>query len=152
MTESMASMADPQTGKRAASDEAYVVELCEQILGQKAVRQARFAWLLGDPNSLGRRARLPVDACWPHLHLVVGYRERQHTDGVPFFDRRHTVSGVGRREQRRRYDELREELPPAHGVRLVVVPVAALSHDGRGRLLRDADADRRVLRGLLAVE
>lgn len=40
---------------RADSDESYVIDLCE-VLGERARRQHRFDWLLGDPGSAGARA------------------------------------------------------------------------------------------------
>lgn len=49
-------------GSRADSDEAYVLSLCDMILGVEGLRQHRFDWLLGDPSSSGRCVRLPVDA------------------------------------------------------------------------------------------
>ncbi|MEV0905093.1 hypothetical protein [Streptomyces hokutonensis] len=55
------------------SDEAYVLDLCDQLLGEPGLRQHRFDWLLGDPGSNGQRRRLPVDAYWPGQHLVVEY-------------------------------------------------------------------------------
>ncbi|MCX5275035.1 hypothetical protein [Streptomyces virginiae] len=87
---------------RDGSDEAYVVGLCERILGENALPQHRFDWLLGDPGSGGRRVQLPVDAFWPGHQLVVEYRELQHDQPMPHFDKpnRLTVSGVHRGEQR----------------------------------------------------
>ena len=35
---------------RAESDEAYVLDLCDAILGEPASRQHRFDWLVGDPG------------------------------------------------------------------------------------------------------
>jgi hypothetical protein len=94
-------------GPRAASDEAYVLSLCDEILGERGQRQHRFVWLRGDPGATGRRASLPVDAFYPSHALVVEYHERQHDAAVGLFDRRQMVSGVSRGEQRRRYDERR---------------------------------------------
>ena len=37
-------------GKRADSDESYILNLCDEILGVKAVRQKRFDFLRGDPR------------------------------------------------------------------------------------------------------
>ncbi len=135
---------------RSTSDEAYVIDLCDEVLGMPASRQHRFTWLLGDPATSGRRAELPVDAYYPALALVVEYRERQHYEPTPFFDRRQTISGVGRGEQRRRYDARRELEVPQHGIRLVVIPMSALRCDSRGRLVRDLAADRSAIRELLA--
>ncbi|WP_238995123.1 hypothetical protein [Gordonia sp. JH63] len=35
---------------RRASDELYVLDLCDEILGVPEIRQARFDWLRGDPS------------------------------------------------------------------------------------------------------
>ena len=93
--------------------------VCDEILGRRALRQHRFSWLLGDPGKSGARARLPVDAYYPDKRVVIEYRERQHYEATPFFDRRETVSGVGRGEQRRRYDDLRERELPLHDIQLI---------------------------------
>lgn len=132
-------------------DESYVVDLCDELLKRKALRQHRFDWLLGDPGSTGARAKLPVDAYYPDLGLVVEYRERQHDEPTPFFDKVHrlTVSGVHRGVQRRLYDERRERKLPAHGLRLVVIKPADLHADRQGRLLRDRAHDVAQVRRLL---
>jgi hypothetical protein len=136
---------------RATSDEAYVIDLLDDLVEQKAQRQHRFDWLLGDPGRGARRAQLPVDAFWPDLRLVVEYRERQHDEATPFFDKPAvmTVSGVHRGEQRRRYDARRDELIPAQGLRLLVVTADQLASNARGRLKRESQADRDVLVALL---
>ncbi len=68
-----------------------------------------------------------------------------------FFDKpeKLTVSGVDRREQRRRYDERRRTEIPAHGLRLVIVRWSNLDADARGRLRRNQAADRESVAGLL---
>lgn len=136
---------------RADSDEAYVVALCDEVLGEKSTTQHRFEWLLGDPGANGRRVRLPVDAYWPGHRLVVEYRERQHDEPVAHFDKpdRLTVSGVHRGEQRALYDARREAEIPAHGLRLVIIRPADLDADVRGRLRRNRDADMPVIRRVL---
>lgn len=136
---------DRQTGKRQDSDEAYVIDLCDRILGQSALRQHRFPFLLGDGGT-----PLPVDAYYPGLSLVVEYRERQHTEAVKLFDRRMTVSGVHRGEQRRLYDQRRRDVLPKHGITVLEVDFFDLAH-GRGkRLMRDQASDRKFLEATLA--
>lgn len=134
------------------SAEAYVVDLCDQILGETALTQHMFDWLLGDPGMSGRRAKLPVDAYWPGHRLVVEYRELQHDQPMPHFDKpdKLTVSGVHRGEQRALYDARRDTEIPAHGLRLIVIRPADLDADGRGRLRRNREADLAVLRKILA--
>lgn len=139
----------PRAKDRTLSDEAYVIGLCDAVLDEQARRQHRFPWLLGDPSVHGARANLPVDAYYERHRLVVEYRERQHFEATPFFDRRETVSGIGRGEQRRLYDRRREEEIPKHGLRLLVIRVDQLRADGRGRLLRDERRDRAVLEAML---
>lgn len=136
---------------RADSDESYVIDLCDEVLSERARRQHRFDWLLGDPSSAGARAALPVDAYYPGNRLVVEYRERQHDEPLAHFDKPDvlTVSGVHRGEQRRTYDRRRDELIPSHGLRLVVVRSGDLASNKRGRLTRDRTGDLATLRAML---
>lgn len=62
---------------RSAGDESYVIDLCDEVLKLKALRQHRFDFLTGDSG-----AKLPVDAYYPSLNLVVEFKERQHTEEV----------------------------------------------------------------------
>jgi hypothetical protein len=139
------------SGSRVGSDEDYVLDLLDELLGTQASRQHRFDWLLGDPGQTGRRVRLPVDGYWPSRALIVEYRERQHDEPVSHFDKpdRLTVSGIHRGEQRRLYDERRDTLVPEHGLTLLVIKPADLDADPRGRLRRNRELDFDVLRKLL---
>jgi hypothetical protein len=130
-------------------DEVYVIDLCDELFGLKASRQHRFDWLLGDPGRDGRRTKLPVDAYYEPLGLVAEYRESQHDEPTPFFDKpdRLTVSGVHRGDQRRIYDHRRETDIPAHGLRLWIITPTDLAADPRGRLThRNHARDLELLR------
>lgn len=122
-------------------DEDYILDLCDQLLKKVASRQHRFDFLKGDSGH-----RLPVDAYYEDLNLVIEYRERQHTEDVRFFNRRQTVSGVDRGEQRRIYDERRRQVLPAHGITLVELDYSDFDHDSSKRLLRRTTADLAVLK------
>ena len=125
------------------------LNLCDEVLGAAGLRQARFDWLRGDVSpSSGRSARLPVDGYWPAMELVVEFQEKQHTESVPIFDRRATVSGIPRGEQRRLYDQRKAELIPAHRVRLVVIHKSEFEVR-RDRIVRDHDRDVAVVRSRL---
>ncbi|OLT79692.1 hypothetical protein BKG58_19885 [Mycobacteroides abscessus subsp. abscessus] len=135
---------------RADSDEHYVLGLCDEVLGVPGIRQARFDWLRGDPSpTRSRGSMLPVDGYWPDLQLVVEFQEEQHSQPSPFFDRRHTVSGVGRGEQRRLYDQRKRTLIPEHGLKLVVIEKSAFTLKSR-RIDRDRGRDLAVVRQHLA--
>lgn len=122
-------------------DEAYILDLCDEILGQICSRQHRFPFLIGDSSR-----SLPVDGYYADLDLVIEYRERQHTESVPFFDKKQTASGVSRGEQRRIYDQRRRDVLPQHGIRLVELNVSEFTHDSRKRLTRDRDNDSSRIR------
>lgn len=127
-------------------DETYVIDLCDEVLGRKALRQHRFPFLLGDSGT-----SLPVDAYYEDLNLVVEYCERQHTEAVPFFDRRLTVSGVGRGEQRRIYDERRREILPKYGIHLISISYSDFEYDSRKRIVREHQRDIQIIKKKLGV-
>lgn len=131
-----------KTKGRSGSDEYYIIGLCNEALGMKAEQQYKFPFLLGDSG----RA-LPVDAYYHELDLVIEYYERQHTEDVKFFNRRMTVSGVSRGEQRKIYDERRKTELPKHGIKFVVI---SYTDFGTSKTLkREHDADLAVVKRLL---
>lgn len=129
----------------------YVLDLCDEVLAVPGSREHSFDWLRGDPSrGKTQGMRLRVDSWWPTLNLVVEVNESQHDEASPFFDRRQTVSGVGRGEQRRIYDQRRATLIPQHGIRLIVIRPSQLSIGPKGSRKPDRAADLAVLRELLA--
>ena len=125
-------------------DQTYVVDLCDEVLGRKALREHRFDFLRSDTT----RRMLPVDAYYPELKLVVEYHERQHTESVSFFNR--TVAGGGSRdEQRRHYDDLRRRLLPENGLNLEILSYDEFEHSKSKRLRRNP-SDRTVIEKRLA--
>jgi hypothetical protein len=106
------------------SDEKYVIDLWDEVLGKKALRQHRFDFLRGGSRTAKPGRLLPVDPFYCELSLVVEYRERQHGEPVAIMDRRDTVSGCKRGEQRRIYDDRRRTELKSHGVRLLELTTA----------------------------
>ena len=127
---------------RKDSDEYYVIDLCDEVLSMKALRQHRFPFLLGDS---GRP--LPVDSYYESLSLVVEYCESQHTEAVPFFDKKETVSGVSRGVQRRIYDERRDTILPQHGIRVVRIHYSDFGTSKK--LRRNKEHDKAVVSSIL---
>jgi hypothetical protein len=129
------------------SDEKYIIDLCDRLLGVNALRQYRgFSFLKGDSG-----APLPVDAYYPTLRLVIEYHERQHSEPVAIMDRRHTVSGCSRREQRRLYDERRCKLLPLNGITLIILDYTMFDPNSRKRLNRNPAADEARIRSKLGI-
>ena len=123
------------------SDECYIIDLCDEVLKQSALKQHRFDFLRGDSGS-----KLPVDAYYPSLNLVIEFREKQHTEEVKFFDKRQTVSGVGRGEQRKLYDQRRREVLPQHGIKLIEFDYSDFEYTRSKKLVRNKVEDLKVIK------
>jgi len=133
-----------------ASDEKYILDICDRLLGMTASRQHRFDFLVGLPSlKTGKVARLPVDAFYPAKRLVIEYHERQHSEEVAFFNKRTTACGLGRGDQRKLYDEFRLNLLPANGFQLLILKYNCFDVDANGRIRRGKDEEFR-LRSALA--
>lgn len=133
-----------KTTKQKISDEAYIINLCDKVLGLKGVRQHRFDFLRGDTG-----VKLPVDCFYPSLNLAIEYYERQHSETVKFFDKRITASGITRGEQRKRYDQLRKTELPKNGVNLIIFDYSEFQHTSNKRLIRNKEEDIKIIENKL---
>ena len=131
-----------------ARDESYIIDLCDEVLGHTASRQHRFSFLVGHAGT-----RLPVDAYYADLNLVIEYRERQHDEAIRFFDKpdQLTCSGVHRGKQRELYDQLRREVLPEHGIKLVEISIGSFEQTKQKRLRRNRPKDEMVVRRNLGI-
>jgi putative NADPH-quinone reductase len=93
--------------------------------------------------------RLPVDAYYPSLRLVLEYHERQHKTSPPFQGRKVAVSGTTG-EQRWNYDQLRRDLFPKHGIKLVEISYSEFACRRDKRLQRNVAEDIEILRRRLS--
>jgi len=134
-----------KTNKK-ANDEIYVLDLCDEVLGEKGMRQHHFEFLRGDAGT-----KLPVDIFYPSISLVVEYRETQHTNAVKHFDKPDvmTVSGVHRGEQREIYDQRRRDVLPQNGIRLIEISYFDFQYDKRNRIVRNKEKDINIVKGIL---
>lgn len=135
-------------GKRADSDEAYVITLCDEILGIEGSRQHKFEFLRGDKGKNNRSVKLPVDVYYEVHNLVIEYQEKQHDEPAPFFDKpnQKTVSGINRGEQRKLYDQRRRDVLPRHGIDLIEISYRDFKYDSRKKIIRDIENDIEVIR------
>jgi len=137
---------------RISSDEYYVVNLCDELLQERASRQHKFGFLLGDYHKDGKtRSALPVDAYYQGHNLVIEFVERQHTEPVELSDRpnRRTISGVSRLEQRKIYDQRKRKGLKTKDINLLEIQYASFKCNSEKRLIRDQEKDMNVLRVLL---
>jgi hypothetical protein len=131
------------------TDEQYVIDLCDSILGLRAVRHAKFEFLRGDPGENGRCRKLPVDAHYVELKIVIEFQEKQQFESVLIMDRRPTCSGCDRGQQRKIYDQRRRDVLPRQGICLIELPYYIFPYDPNKRLRRISDADELVIRNQL---
>lgn len=129
-----------KTATAKQSDEAYIIDLCDEVLKIKGSRQHRFGFLRGDSDT-----KLPVDVYYQSLNLVIEYYERQHSEAVPHFDKRMTVSGISRGEQRKLYDERRRNELPKNGIDLIIFDYTEFQHTSGKRLLRQKSKDLDII-------
>ena len=136
-----------KTLKNKKKNEDYVIDLCDKILGSTSSRQHKFEFLIGDPDKNGKCRKLPVDAYYEKLNLVVEYREKQHSERVPFFDKpdKMTVSGVSRDQQRKIYDERRRKILPKHNIKLVEISYSDFEYYTRKHIIRNTN-DEAIVR------
>lgn len=140
-----------KTNTRKASDEHYVLDLCDKVINKTGLRQHRFDFLLGDANAKGVCAKLPVDIYYPELNLVIEYKEQQHTKANTHFDKPNmiTVSGVHRGEQRRIYDQRRLEVLPQNGIQVIEISYSDFEFDRKDKIVRDWENDLERVRKFL---
>ena len=133
-------------------DENYIIDLCDELLGINSIREHRFNFLIADSRKGRKPVKLPVDAYYQQLNLVIEYHEKQHTEETPFFDKKNklTVSGVDRGEQRRLYDQRRREILPKHNIELLELSYFDFVHNSQKKLLKDTTKDKNALRSKLS--
>jgi hypothetical protein len=110
----------------------------------------------GNPQHLKRAASAALSFApsegqpyYPGLELVVEYNERQHSEAVPFFDRRVGASGMSRGEQRKIYDRRKQEVLPQYGIAVVVFSFNDFAH-GSGKRLKRVPDDIAIVRNRLS--
>ncbi|MEO9484560.1 MAG: hypothetical protein ABJG47_13975 [Ekhidna sp.] len=133
------------------SDQYYVVNLCDELLQERASRHHRFSFLLGDYHKDGTtRSVLPVDAYYQKHNLVIEYMESYHMEPVDTdkWEKR-TISGVGLSEQRKIYAERRRSGLKSNEINILEIPYSSFECTSEKRLIRDQEKDLDVLRVLL---
>ena len=104
------------------------IDICEKIIGERAtIGKAPFDFLKGDKGT-----KLTVDAYFPKNKIVVEYMGKQHYEDVQLMNRRE-----GRKEQRKRYDNLKEIMLREHGIKLIRIKFdEELNEDNLRRILK----------------
>jgi hypothetical protein len=138
---------------RKNSDESYIIDLCDELLNEKAARQHTFDFLVGDVHQDGRsRTQLPLDAYYLDLNLVIEYIEMQQApDADTTLDKQDkmTISGVRRAEQRKIYNRRKREVLRKKQINLVEIKYTDFELDSQNKLIRDNEKATKVLKKIL---
>ena len=114
---------------RLLSDETYVIDLCD--LHKDGVT----------------KTKLPVDAYYESLNLVIEYKEFQHTEKSEPYIR--TISGVSRDVQRQIYDQRRADELPKFGITLIEISYDIFNCDSLNKIIRNPEQDLNKIKGIL---
>lgn len=135
---------------RASSDEYYLINLCDELLQQSASRQHKFGFILGDYHKDEKtRTALPVDAYYPTANLVLEFQQVVD-DSIEFGKPgRNTISGVDRAEQRQIYALRKRKALLVKDIPLIEIDFTVFALDADNKLVRNQDADVKVLKELL---
>lgn len=121
------------------SDEYYLVNLCDELLEQKASRKHTFDTLVGRLHKKGKtRTKLPVDAYYEDLKMV-----------IEFFEKNDTEENTERAAQRRFYDKRKKDVLKKKDIRLIDINYALFECDDNDRLVRNKEKDSSVLKEIL---
>ncbi|WP_111707271.1 hypothetical protein [Lutibacter citreus] len=135
--------------KRENSDEYYVLNLCDEILNEKASRQYTFPFLLGDfHKDKISRTKLPLDGFYHSLNLVIEYRVKQQFNEDPKSETR-TISGVSREEQQKLYNERKRDVLSRKNVNLIEINYYSFEYDDQLKIVRNKEKDIEILKDIL---
>jgi hypothetical protein len=121
------------------SDEFYLVNLCDELLNEKASRKHTFDTLVGRLHKKGKmRTKLPLDAYYKDLKLV-----------IEFFEKKETEESDEREAQRKFYDQRKKDVLQKKEISLIEINYALFECNENDRLIRDKEKDSKVLKGIL---
>lgn len=126
------------------SDEYYLVNLCDELLGQRASRKHTFDTIVGNLHKLRKgRTKLPLDAYYEDLKLVIEFFEKRVSDDE--LDEK----AKARMEQIKYYDEIKKKAILKKEFHLIEIHYAFFECDENDKLIRNTENDIIVLKGIL---
>lgn len=124
------------------SDEFYLVNLCDELLEQKASRKHTFDTVVGNLHKRGKgRTKLPLDAYYKDLKLVIEFF-RKSDEVLDELEQ-------ARITQIKRYNEIKKKAILKKNLRLLAINYASFEHDETNKIIRNTEEDKLILRGLL---
>jgi NADH dehydrogenase/NADH:ubiquinone oxidoreductase subunit G len=137
---------------RENSDEFYILDLCDELLKEKASRKHTFSFLLGDMHKKGKtRTKLPLAAFYEEANLVIEFLEKpnnteQHL-GKPDVM---SVIDITRVEQIKKYNKRRRDVLQKKKINLTEIDYSLFECDTKNSLSRNTDKDVTLLKKILS--
>lgn len=132
------------------SDETYLINLCDELLEQKASRKHTFETIVGKLHKRGKgRTKLPLDAYYEGLKLVIEFFEKNVSDDDSENSRMIDKKEQERITQRNYYDQLKKEGVLKKKLRLIEINYSMFECNTDDKLVRNIENDKLVLKGLL---
>lgn len=126
------------------SDEFYLVNLCDELLEQKASRKHTFDELVGNLHKRGkRRTKLPLDAYYADLKLVIEFF--RNTEAIETLDEKEQARII----QIKRYNQLKKKVIEKKELKLIEINYASFECDETNKLIRNTEQDKLVLNDVL---
>ena len=126
-------MTDEQTSKFIElGDENYLLDLCDEILGQKALRQHLF-------HLPDKGRNFPVHGYYPELNLALYYRKPPQSEVVTHLENISWISGrsLHREKEEEEFLQRCRELLPEKGIRLLEIHHSNFSYNKLKRLQKN---------------
>ena len=137
--------------KHEASDEYYILGLCDDVLKIKSSRQHRFRFLVGYLHKDKQtRTMLPLDAFYEKHSLVIEFDPKRFEEGEDEKLDRKTNSGVSRRKQREVYDARKKDVLSDRGIEMLRIPYSAFNIDEDGKIIREEEGDLKIIKDFIS--
>ncbi len=119
------------------SDEFYLVNLCDELLKQKASRKHTFDNLLGNMHKKGKgRTKLPLAAYYENLKLAIDFKGKKY-------------DSEEREERLRIYGLRKKEVLERKKIKLILIDYTDFECDENQKLVRNETEDMSVLKNIL---
>lgn len=136
---------------RENSDEFYILNLCDELLKEKASRKHTFSFLLGDMHKRGKtRTKLPLAAFYEDANLVIEFLEKENTTEA-YLNKQQVItsSGITRGEQIIRYNKRRRDVLEKKKINLIEIDYSLFECDTKNNLSRIKDKDVSLIKNIL---
>lgn len=138
-------MADEQTSRFVElGDENYLLDLCDEILDQKALRQHKF-------NFLGEGRNLPFLGFYPNLNLALYYQKPPQSEVVTRLENINWISGrsLHREKEEEEFLQRCRELLSEKGIQHLEIHHSIFSYNKLKRMNRNLQKDKLTLENLI---